>query len=62
MHLLLSTSPSYQQSLKKLVENPKLASNKKAFCCEYLLQLVKKELSHIPQSISPEKAQKYPSL
>ena len=35
MHLLLSTSPYNQQSLKKLVENPKLPSNKKAFCYQY---------------------------
>ena len=35
MHLLLSISPYNQQSLKKLVENPKLPSNKKAFCYQY---------------------------
>ena len=59
MNLLISTSPYNPKPLKTFAENPKFTPNKELCHYQHLLQLVEKELSHFPQSIFIEKAQKY---
>ena len=59
MDLFISNSPYNYKPQKKFAENPKFTPNKELCHYQHLLQLVEKELSHFPQSIFTEKAQKY---